>query len=101
LPRADRAAAALTRVTRIVRRPPERFARVLEARAVLALWFGAMIGWSWVLMTRYSVANAGSVGTLVAFVGGGLVLCDRRFHLREFVANSSACVPGGRRVPRA
>lgn len=54
--------------------PRERFARVLKARAVLALSFGAMIGWSWVLMTGYWVDNAGSVGTLVAFVGGGLVI---------------------------
>lgn len=41
---------------------------------MLALSFGAMIGWSWVLMTGYWVENAGSVGTLVAFVGGGLVI---------------------------
>ena len=54
--------------------PRERFARVLKARAVLALSFGAMIGWSWVLMTGYWVDNAGSVGTLVAFLAGGLVI---------------------------
>ena len=54
--------------------PGDRFARVLKARAVLALSFGAMIGWSWVLMTGHWVANAGSVGTLVAFAAGGLVI---------------------------
>ncbi|MDE0660764.1 MAG: amino acid permease [Gammaproteobacteria bacterium] len=52
----------------------DRFARVLKARAVLALSFGAMIGWSWVLMTGHWVENAGSVGTLMAFAGGGLVI---------------------------
>ena len=52
----------------------DRFARVLKARAVLALSFGAMIGWSWVLMTGHWVENAGSVGTLLAFLGGGLVI---------------------------
>ena len=52
----------------------ERFARVLKARAVLTLSFGAMIGWSWVLMTGVWVANAGSVGTLVAFAAGGLAI---------------------------
>ena len=51
-----------------------RFARVLKARAVLTLSFGAMIGWSWVLMTGVWVANAGSVGTLVAFAAGGLAI---------------------------
>ena len=53
---------------------PDRFARVLKARAVLTLSFGAMIGWSWVLMTGYWVENAGSLGTLAAFAGGGLVI---------------------------
>ena len=52
----------------------ERFARVLKARAVLTLSFGAMIGWSWVLMTGVWVGNAGSVGTLVAFAAGGLAI---------------------------
>ena len=52
----------------------DRFARVLKARSVLALSFGAMIGWSWVLMTGHWVENAGSVGTLVAFAAGGLVI---------------------------
>lgn len=54
--------------------PGDRFARVLKARAVLALSFGAMIGWSWVLMTGHWVENAGSVGTLAAFAAGGLVI---------------------------
>jgi len=53
---------------------PNRFARVLKARAVLTLSFGAMIGWSWVLMTGFWVENAGSVGTLVAFAAGGVVI---------------------------
>ena len=53
---------------------PPRFPRVLKARAVLTLSFGAMIGWSWVLMTGVWVGTAGSVGTLVAFAAGGLVI---------------------------
>ena len=52
----------------------QRFARVLRARAVLTLCFGAMIGWSWVLMTGVWVGTAGSVGTLVAFAVGGLAI---------------------------
>ena len=51
-----------------------RFPRVLKARAVLTLSFGAMIGWSWVLMTGVWVGTAGSVGTLAAFAAGGLVI---------------------------
>ena len=55
-----------------VQRP--RFARVLKTRAVLALSFSAMIGWSWVLMTGYWVDNAGSLGTLLAFAAGGVAV---------------------------
>ncbi|MEZ5560835.1 MAG: APC family permease [Pseudomonadales bacterium] len=50
------------------------FARVLKARDVLVLGFGAMIGWSWVLMSGYWVVTAGSLGTLIAFAAGGLAI---------------------------
>lgn len=51
-----------------------RFRRVLRAREVLTLSFGAMIGWSWVLLTGYWVEQAGSLGVLIAFIGGGIVI---------------------------
>ncbi|MCP5178606.1 MAG: amino acid permease [Pseudomonadales bacterium] len=50
------------------------FSRVLRRRDVIALSFGAMIGWSWVLMTSHWIQNAGSVGTLIAFVAGGVAI---------------------------
>ena len=50
------------------------FSKVLKRREVLTLSFGAMIGWSWVLMTAVWVQNAGSVGTLVAFAVGGAAI---------------------------
>jgi len=53
---------------------PDRFARVLKNRDVLTLAFGAMIGWSWVLMTGLWVEKAGSLGTLFAFLGGGMAI---------------------------
>jgi amino acid transporter len=53
---------------------PRRFARVLKSRDVLALSFGAMIGWSWVLMTGYWVDTAGSMGTIIAFAVGGVAI---------------------------
>ena len=52
----------------------ERFARVLNARAVVALSFSAMIGWSWVLITAHWIGNAGSIGVLLAFAVGGLAV---------------------------
>lgn len=50
------------------------FARVLRAHDVVTLAFGAMIGWSWVLLTGYWVETAGSLGTVLAFLAGGLVI---------------------------
>ncbi len=52
----------------------DRFARVLTRWQVLALSFGAMIGWSWVLMTGHWVQTAGTLGTLIAFSVGGLAI---------------------------
>ena len=48
-----------------------RFAKVLKSREVVSLAFGAMIGWSWVLMTGVWLTDAGSLGTLIAFAVGG------------------------------
>lgn len=50
------------------------FVRVLKNRDVLALAFGAMIGWSWVLVSGYWVQTAGSLGTLLAFAAGGFAI---------------------------
>jgi amino acid transporter len=51
-----------------------RFARVLKSRDVMTLAFGAMIGWSWVLMTGYWVTTAGTLGTAAAFLVGGVAI---------------------------
>lgn len=50
---------------------PTVFKRVLARREVLALSFGAMIGWSWVLLTGTWVERAGVGGAVVAFLIGG------------------------------
>ena len=52
-----------------------RFAKVLKTREVVTLGFGAMIGWSWVLMTGVWLSSAGTTGTLIAFTLGGLAIC--------------------------
>jgi amino acid transporter len=50
------------------------FIRILGRRDVLALSFGAMIGWSWVLMSGTWVAFAGSFGAAIAMlIGGGII----------------------------
>jgi basic amino acid/polyamine antiporter, APA family len=60
--------------------------RVLGNRDVLVLAFGAMIGWSWVLMTGFWVDTAGSLGTLIAFAVGGLAIALIGLTYSELVA---------------
>lgn len=48
-----------------------KFSRVLLRSDVLALSFGAMIGWGWVVMTGHWILSAGSLGAVAAFVVGG------------------------------
>jgi amino acid transporter len=50
------------------------FIRVIRRREVLALAFGAMIGWSWVALTGDWIDMAGSLGAMLAFVIGGVVV---------------------------
>jgi len=48
--------------------------RVLARKEVLALAFGAMVGWSWVALAGQWVGTAGALGTVTAFVLGGLLM---------------------------
>jgi len=46
--------------------------RVLSLKDTLALSFGAMVGWSWVILSGTWIANGGSVGAMLGFVVAGL-----------------------------
>ncbi len=48
--------------------------KVLSAPQVIALSFGAMIGWSWVLLSANWVMDAGTLGAPLAFIIGGLAI---------------------------
>ncbi|SHE92685.1 amino acid/polyamine/organocation transporter, APC superfamily (TC 2.A.3) [Desulfofundulus australicus DSM 11792] len=50
------------------------FARVLTRKDVLALAFGAMIGWSWVVLAGTWIESAGSIGAMLAFLIGSIVV---------------------------
>ncbi len=52
--------------------PP--FKRVLRQREVIALAFGAIMGWSWVLLTGVWIARAGSLGAVLAFLATGIAV---------------------------
>lgn len=50
--------------------------RVLTRLDTIALAFGAMIGWSWVLLTGSWISSAGTLGAALAFgIGGVAILC--------------------------
>lgn len=49
-------------------------ARVLARKDVLALAFGAMIGWGWIVLTGSWIQSAGSLGAITAFLVGGIAI---------------------------
>jgi amino acid transporter len=52
----------------------EKFKRVLNKWEIFALAFGAMIGWSWVILSGDWITGAGTLGAILAFVIGGLLV---------------------------
>ncbi|MFT5074390.1 MAG: APA family basic amino acid/polyamine antiporter [Patiriisocius sp.] len=50
------------------------FLRVLGRSDVLALAFGAMIGWSWVVLSGTWIGAAGTLGSILAFLLGGTAM---------------------------
>ncbi|MHB9921174.1 APC family permease [Clostridium botulinum] len=52
----------------------QNFERVLSKKDIMALAFGAMIGWGWVVLTGPWIQKAGSVGAILAFIIGGIVV---------------------------
>lgn len=52
----------------------QRFIKTLGNRDVLALAFGAMIGWGWVVTAGLWITEAGSLGAILAFLIGGTLV---------------------------
>ncbi|WP_099159759.1 APC family permease [Virgibacillus ndiopensis] len=53
----------------------QKLLKILGNKEVLALAFGAMIGWGWVVTTGLWITEAGSLGAILAFaIGGTLVI---------------------------
>lgn len=46
--------------------------RVLDLKDTLALAFGAMVGWSWVILSGLWLGNGGSLGAVIGFVVAGV-----------------------------
>ena len=78
-----------------------RFKRVLRAPHVLALSFGAMLGWSWVLLAGDWVAAARPLGTLIAYAAAGLVIACIGLTYAELVSADRGHREHGAGVPRS
>ena len=63
-----------------------QFIRVIRRKEVLALSFGAMIGWGWVALTGNWIDGAGSVGAMLAFLFGGIVVVFVGFTYAELAS---------------
>ncbi len=50
------------------------FAKVLGTKEVLALAFGAMIGWGWIVLTGDWIQSAGSFGAIIAMALGSIII---------------------------
>ena len=64
----------------------KKFSKSIGSREVLTLSFGAMIGWSWVLLTGDWLVRAGLLGTAVAFIVGGIAVILISLTYAELVA---------------
>ncbi|MEU1900828.1 APC family permease [Nocardiopsis dassonvillei] len=64
----------------------QSFVRVLGRGDVLALGFGAMIGFGWIVLVGDFVSAAGSAGAALAFVIGGVIMAFVGLAYAELVA---------------
>jgi len=51
-----------------------KFKKVLNKGDIFSLAFGAMIGWSWVILSGDWIQKAGTLGAILAFVVGGVMV---------------------------
>lgn len=72
------------------------FERVLSKKDTIALAFGAMIGWGWVVLTGEWIKKAGSLGSILAFIMGGIMILFVGLTYAELTAAMPKC--GGEHV---
>lgn len=63
-----------TRKDFVIMKEKSKFKRVLSKKDVLAISFGAMIGWGWIVMVGDWILAAGTLGAILAFAIGGLMV---------------------------
>ena len=74
----------------------DKFERVLNKKDVFVLAFGAMIGWGWVVLSGEWILKAGTLGAMIAFALGGLMVLFVGLTYAELTAAMPKC--GGEHV---
>lgn len=73
-----------------------KFERVLSKKDIFAIAFGAMIGWGWVVMAGDWIKGAGTLGSIMAFIIGGIMVVFVGLTYAELTAAMPQC--GGEHV---
>lgn len=73
-----------------------KFERVLNKKDIFAIAFGAMIGWGWVVMAGDWIETAGTIGAMIAFVIGGIMVIFVGLTYAELTSAMPEC--GGEHV---
>lgn len=73
-----------------------KFERVLSKKDIFAIAFGAMIGWGWVVMAGDWIKGAGTLGSIMAFIIGGIMVLFVGLIYAELTAAMPQC--GGEHV---
>ena len=53
---------------------PVQLRRILSRRDVISISFGAMVGWSWVVLAGEMIVRAGTLGSIAAFATGAVMV---------------------------
>lgn len=73
-----------------------KFNRVLSKKDIFAIAFGAMIGWGWVVMAGDWIMGAGTLGAMIAFAIGGVMVLFVGLTYAELTSAMPEC--GGEHV---
>lgn len=73
-----------------------KFERVLSKKDIFSIAFGAMIGWGWVVMAGDWIKGAGTLGSIIAFIIGGIMVLFVGLTYAELTAAMPQC--GGEHV---
>ena len=73
-----------------------KFERVLGKKDVFAIAFGAMIGWGWVVLAGSWIEKAGTLGAIISFVLGGVLVLFVGLTYAELTSAMPQC--GGEQI---